>query len=73
LFIRKKKELVRKMSLLKDTEGLAGARLWVQLGPVVGTLMSLSVNNRGCLGYPTASSPREENILSMLNLVGMAL
>jgi hypothetical protein len=47
----------------KETEGLTGVQLWVQLGPVV-------VNDRGCLGYPVASSPREDDIMLIPNLDG---
>jgi hypothetical protein len=36
----------------------------------VGAQTSLSVNGRGCLGYPAASSPREDDIMLMPNLVG---
>jgi hypothetical protein len=37
---------------------------------MVGTQMSLSVNEKGCLGYSSASSPSEENIILTLNLDG---
>jgi hypothetical protein len=49
-----------------------GLRLWVQLGSMVEALMSLSVNYRGCLEYPTASSPRGDGIMSVPNLVEYA-
>lgn len=45
-----------------EAEGLAGAELWVQLEPVVGALMSLSLNYRGCLRNPTARNPRDDII-----------
>jgi hypothetical protein len=38
--------------------------------PMVGAQMSPSVNKKGCLGYPTASSPSEVNIILILNLDG---
>lgn len=40
--------------------------LWTKLGPVVETLESLPMNDRGNLGYPAARSSREE----ALNLEG---
>jgi hypothetical protein len=40
-----------------ETEGSAGAWLWMQLGSVLVALMSLLVNERGHLGYRTASGP----------------
>jgi hypothetical protein len=61
--------LVRKLPLQKETEGLAGAQLQVQLEPVEGAQMFLMLNDSGHIGYPAARSPREEDIMPMLNLV----
>jgi hypothetical protein len=36
----------------------------------MGAQLSLSVNDRRWLGQPTARRPREEDIMSMPNLVG---
>lgn len=52
----KKKNLIKKMPLVKKTEDSAEAWLQVQLGPMTGSQMSLSVNYRECLGHPGASS-----------------
>jgi hypothetical protein len=52
------KKVISNMSLLKETEGLAETQMSVQLSPVE----PLSVHDRGCLGYPTASSPREHYV-----------
>lgn len=45
-----KKNLVKKRHVLNETGDSAGAWLWIQLGLVVGALMSMSVNDRGLLG-----------------------
>jgi hypothetical protein len=54
------KRLVKKRPFLRETKGSAEAQLWIQLGPAVGALMPLSVNDRGHLVYPTTSSPRKD-------------
>jgi hypothetical protein len=56
--------------LLKETKALAGTWLGVQLEPRIGVQLSLSVNDRGQLQYPTARSPRNDDIMSMPNMVG---
>lgn len=48
-----------------ETDDLGKAQMRIQLGPLVGAVMSLLVNGRGLLGYPTASSPRKDDILSV--------
>jgi hypothetical protein len=53
--------LVTTKFLLSETEG--SARVRVQLGPAVGCLMTLPVNDRERMGYPTASSPKEFSAL----------
>jgi hypothetical protein len=63
LSIKKKRRLIKKTSLLEQTYSSAGAWLWAQLGPMVGAVMSPMVNKRGCLGYPVASSAREDDIM----------
>jgi hypothetical protein len=52
----------KKKADLKETKDFTGssAKLWVQLGWVVGALLSLLVNNRGWSGYPAVSSPKED-------------
>jgi hypothetical protein len=45
------KRLNKESPLMGTIEGSAGALLRVHLGPVVGSLMSLSVNDIGCLIY----------------------
>jgi hypothetical protein len=57
----------KRKPVFKETEGSARSWLWVQLGPVEGTWLSLSVNDKGCLVCPAASSPRKEDIMSMTN------
>jgi hypothetical protein len=52
----KKKNLIKKMPLVKKTDGSAGASLQVQLRPMTGSQTSLSVNYRERLGHPGASS-----------------
>lgn len=47
------------------TDDLGRAQIRIQLGPLVGAVMSLLVNGRGLLGYPTASSPRKDDIMSV--------
>jgi hypothetical protein len=49
------KHVVKKRLLLEETEG--------ELGQILGALMSMLVNNRGLLGYPATSSPRDDDIM----------
>lgn len=51
-------------------ERLSWSMVVVQLGPVVGALMPLSMNGAGCLTYSTASGPTEDGIMSLPHLVG---
>jgi hypothetical protein len=50
--------------LLEETDGLAGAQLWDQLGPVVGALLSLMYTTEYSQKYPLLVFP-ERSILSL--------
>jgi hypothetical protein len=43
-------------------------KLRFQLSQVLGSLMSVLVNNSGCLGHPAANSPRDDDIMPVPNL-----
>jgi hypothetical protein len=65
------KKLVRKTkTLLMETEGSAGARLWVLPGPGVGVQLPLPMNDRGRLAYPADRSSIEEGFISLSKLDG---
>jgi hypothetical protein len=53
-----------------ETEGSAGARLWVLPGPGVRVQWPLPMNDRGRLTYPADRSSREEDFISLPNLDG---
>jgi hypothetical protein len=54
------KHVVKKWLLLEETE--------VELGQILGALMSMLVKYRRHLGYPAPSSPREDDIMPVPNL-----
>jgi hypothetical protein len=67
---QQKKLLRRRKTLLRETEGSTGTRLRVQLGPVVGAQLSLSMDGRVWLGCPADSILREGDIMPVSELVG---
>jgi hypothetical protein len=57
---------MKRQSLFMDVEISAEARLQAQQGPIVGDVLSLSVNGRGQLRLPDGISPREEDTFSTI-------
>jgi hypothetical protein len=54
-----------KMFLLVETEVSTGAQLWMQLEPVFGAEISVSVNDTERLGHPAACSTKDSPWLGM--------